>query len=89
MVRPSAHGWSPLAASAAGKIIGAKSHITGAVRKGVPRLGPGRAVRMLGAARAGAARQRLGRHQHDAAVADAALGDHVLGEVLHGAGLAA
>src|SRR6185436_17435195 len=34
----SAHGWSPLAASAAGKIIGTKSHIGHAARKGIPAL---------------------------------------------------
>jgi hypothetical protein len=76
-----------LAASAAGKIIGTKSHIGDAARKGIPRSGVGCAVGMLTPARAAGARKRLRRHHHHAAVAHAALGDHVLGEVLHGAGL--
>src|SRR5262245_5495497 len=72
------------------KIIGAKSHIVAAVRKGAARLGPRRVagVAVPPARGAAAAGEGLRRHQHDAAVAHAALGDHVLGEVLHRAGLA-
>ena len=89
----SAHGGSPLAALAAGKIIGANSHIEAALRKGIGaqvwdapwvclpwECLPRRARPVRG--------ERLRRHHHHAAVAHAALGDHVLGEVLHGAGLA-
>src|SRR3954454_17492538 len=55
----SAHGWSPLAASAAGKIIGTKSHIGHAARKGIRMSGVGCAVGMLAPAGATGARQRL------------------------------